>query len=198
MFRRHAVDFQSVSKLYVLPPVQFNAPVDPLRVKQGLISESDDEVRTVPGVETFEGLNIQMVVMVVADEYEVNRRQVFESQARGSVPSWACPTDRTGPLGPDRVGENIEAVHLNKHGRMIDEGDAQTPINNARGRRLPRLRISPLIPTARLAIQLPAQEIYKTFASGRVKITEPVTVEVIRLRAAIAWGAEDVISDQGC
>ena len=65
-----------------------------------------------------------MVVMVVADEGDVDAGQVVPADAGLAEAFWANPGERTGSFGPDGVGEDVEAGVLEQHGGVVDEGDS--------------------------------------------------------------------------
>src|SRR5919197_3747297 len=125
MFSRHARHAELVGSLRGLPPIEFRNVADSAGVKQRTIPEAGYEARPVLGAQPGERLDVQMVVMVMADEHEIDRRQVFEPQSGRSMPLRAGPGDRAGALGPDGIGEDVEAPGLNEHGGMIYKGDPQ-------------------------------------------------------------------------
>src|SRR5688500_19849294 len=64
-----------------------------------------------------------MVVMIVADEDEVDPGQVLAADPRCPHPLWADEGERRGALGPDRVGEDVDALRLNEDRGVADPGD---------------------------------------------------------------------------
>ena len=63
--------------------------------------------------------------MIVADQNQINRRQLVEAQARRVVALWADKFKRAGALAPQRVGENIQAVLLDQQGGVVDISHSQ-------------------------------------------------------------------------
>ena len=70
-------------------------------------------------LEPRERRQVHVVVVVVADEHDVDRRQVVEAQARR--PAATRADDRRRALGPRRVRQDVEAVHLDEERRVVDE-----------------------------------------------------------------------------
>ena len=64
-----------------------------------------------------------MVVMIVADEDEVDPRQILEAHAGRAHPARADEGEGRGALRPDRVGEDVEPLGLDQHGGVADPGD---------------------------------------------------------------------------
>ena len=64
--------------------------------------------------------------MVMANQYEIDFGQVAYRD-----PGWSDafrPRKRDGAcsLRPDRIGQNVQSIHLNKDGRVIDVSGAYT------------------------------------------------------------------------
>src|SRR2546423_10363277 len=68
MFGRNACDAKSISDFRILPPVEFSSSCDAIRFKQRSISKSYYESRLMLNIEATERLNVQMVVMIMADD----------------------------------------------------------------------------------------------------------------------------------
>jgi hypothetical protein len=50
--------------------------------------------------------------MVVAEQYYVDARKVPKPHTGFAPPAWTDPHERTHPLRPDRISENIDAALL--------------------------------------------------------------------------------------
>ncbi len=59
-----------------------------------------------------QGAEIEMIVMVVADEHNVDTRKIFPSDARRPAAARTDGAEWTCALRPDRVGEDICGVLL--------------------------------------------------------------------------------------
>ena len=57
--------------------------------------------------------------MVVADQHEIDARQILEADARRGDPA-RPEAERSGALTPDRIGEDVETLRLDQHGRVAD------------------------------------------------------------------------------
>jgi len=76
-----------------------------------------DEIDGVAG-----GGQIKMVVVIVADQHQANRRQIFKTDARRMDPFGSDPGERAGPVRPDRIGEDVQPLRLDEQGDMADNG----------------------------------------------------------------------------
>ncbi len=63
--------------------------------------------------------------MIVADEDDIDLRQILEPHARRTHPLRAGEGEGRGAVRPDRVGEDVDALRLHQHGGMADPGDPQ-------------------------------------------------------------------------
>ena len=121
-----------------------------------------------------------MVVMIMADEDDVDPRQIIKPDAGIPSPPWTDSGQRTRPLGPDWIRQDVEAVLLQQDGRMIDERDSEL-ISYHVGR---RNRLRDIRHEARrwfnTAGQLPAQQVQVTARRSAIRIEIAFPVEVIR------------------
>src|SRR5436305_12503961 len=126
-----------------------------------------------------------MVVMRMRDEHRVERRQIIERDAGVIDPLRAGPRRRAGAFRPDGVDQDVDALRLDEHRRMADEGDAQRRSFRALRRHVADAGKLLRPGRTRTAAELPFEEI-EAAALGRVAGKEkPCSVEVIGDRAAI-------------
>src|ERR1700733_14227204 len=64
--------------------------------------------------------------MVVADQHDVDGRQILPRRPRFSLPPWTCPGQRTCAFGPNRVGQNVRAPLLKEHCRVVDQSGSES------------------------------------------------------------------------
>jgi len=72
-----------------LPPVEFLDSRDPRLLQQCGIAQTHDEQGIMGLCQTFQSRQIQMVVVVVAHDHHVDRREILEADARRPHPSGA-------------------------------------------------------------------------------------------------------------
>ena len=124
-----------------------------------------------------------MVVMVVRDQHRMDRRQIFESDARCIDALRACEGDRARPLRKHRVGEDVEPRHLDQERGMADERRAQAL---HLGRRLvPERARKAVRPVLTPAAELPAGEFQKSLVLRLARREEPHPVEMVADRAFV-------------
>ncbi len=105
-------------------PVERLDVLDSARAKQVLVLEGDEEsCLRVAGCEGFEGAEIEMIVVVVGDHDEIDRRQILHRDARFDVTSRAEERHGACGIGPGWIREERDVVHLHEHRRVADPGD---------------------------------------------------------------------------
>jgi hypothetical protein len=131
-----------------------------------------------------------MIVVIVADQHRVDRRQVVEADSRRTMPLRSRESDRRAAHRPDRIRQHIDAIELQQERRMIDERDAQSSIADAFRRFRPRRRVDPSRPESRLAVHLPLQKRALRLPAG-MDVVKPPPIEVIAARPVIPRRGED-------
>ena len=103
-----------------------------------------------------ESRNVHMVVMIVTEHHDVDRRQIFESDSGRRYAPRAGERNWAGPVRPYGVGEDVETARLDQHARVADNGGAQSGdaiVRNGlphRDRLRPRSGYFPSASTARM------------------------------------------------
>ena len=127
----NARDTETWTDFHTLPPVEFSDFFNAVPFKERAVPKTSDKAWPVLHLQTGERLNVQVVVMVMADENEINWRQMFKSNSRKVTSLRSGPAKRAGALRPGRISQDVDALHLNEHGRVIDEGDSQVRTSDA-------------------------------------------------------------------
>lgn len=148
------------------------------------------------GFQPLDGGQIQMVVMVVADHDEIDPGEVLEGDPRGTMPPWAHPAQRAGPLGINGIGQDVEAMELKQNGCVVDERSDNLFLGNLLQPELLR-KIGELI---RPWLGIAMREILKdpeesTFFVRGCRIEEFLSIEVIGLGIAGAGRAAAEAAD---
>lgn len=97
-----------------LPPIQFRFGSDPVPIQNCGDAERNEEAGVVNGRDAFEGCDIQVVVVIVAEQNEVDLRQAFEGEAGRDETLRTSPGEWAGTIAPDGVCEDIQASMLNE------------------------------------------------------------------------------------
>ena len=105
-----------------LPPVAFLYGGEARAADEIEIAKRYNGARDALFREAIQRRKIQVVIMVVGHQHDVNRRQVFKANAGGVAPPGTGPGDRAAAFGPDGVGQDVEAVHLDEKRRVTDRG----------------------------------------------------------------------------
>ena len=108
----------------------------------------------------------------MADERDVDRRKLLPCQTRGVDALRSREGDGARALRPDRIGQDVQPVHLDEDGRVVDERDAHRAAPDA-VRGIGRRRdLRPLSPRTRLAGPHPLDEIPEASGPGRSLVSE--------------------------
>ena len=106
-----------------LAPVQLDRVRDATILEPGLEAQRHDEARIEDARQAADRCLVEMVVVVVRDQDEVDRRQIVEGNARRRVPADADqPVEGTGSIGPGGIGQEIQPVELYQDGGVTDPG----------------------------------------------------------------------------
>jgi len=110
----------------LLPPISFRYfPGSAGSQERAQTQWREPRHRGITSGDVGDGRGIEVIVMVVGENYDVDRRQAVE------IHSWRDPA--TGPdelqwrssLAPDWIGENIEPCNLEQEARVSDPRDRE-------------------------------------------------------------------------
>src|SRR5207245_8188553 len=91
---------------------------------------------------------------------------------------------------PDRVGEDVQPVHLHQHGGVVHEGDAQLALADPDRRRGRGRGIDVAGPSARESLAAPARDLRDRRLAGDL-VVEPLAVEMDAEATGRSWAGED-------
>jgi hypothetical protein len=135
-----------------LPPIELRDVRDTARFQPGLQSQRHNDQRPPVLGEPAQAGQIEMVIVIVAQQHHVHAGQFAESKRGRLHAPGSEQTERPGPGGEDRIGESREAGKLQEVSGMTDERGGHLPgrhmfrQNNGsacRHRRRPRLGRAP-------------------------------------------------------
>ena len=184
MLARAQMGSDAGGEVRCVPPVQH---ADRRRFRhaadQRVVAQRGDEMRPMLAGETLEGAEIHMVVVIMGDQHDINRRQIGEGNARLVDPPRAEQAERAGTAGPDRIDQQVQPGQLNKKTGMADGGDTQTLYP----RRWTILkRAGGLLGPARApTLPPPTQQVGAGFVAGDAWEEKPLAVEMIRCRTGV-------------
>src|SRR5207237_6180943 len=169
-----------------LPPVELVHSLQLKLLQKRSVPQAGDEARVMRFLEPHERVDIEMVVVVVSDEHEVDRRQLIKREPRGAYPLGADPPQGAYPLRIHRVREDIQTPELDQERDVIDERERDLPVIEAGGRRRSGAVLDPFRPLLCLSRAPPPQKLPERAPDGCVRVEEEPAVEVIRGRAMVA------------
>lgn len=140
--------------------------------------------------EAAKGGEIEVIVVVVAEEDNVDARKIFKADAGRAITAGAYEAEWAGAVGPDGISENVDAAKLEEERGVVDHGDAEFVGSDGGG----RFGGDDVVNEAAWgrfgrAVEFPAEDIAEAKGLGRVGVEEATTVEVGRVCncAGEAW-----------
>ena len=92
-----------------IAPIELFHRTDFLRPQKA----SDAKGRYEPGrVQAFECGEVQVIVVIVADEDNIQAGQIFQADSRTAMAERSCERDGAGAFGPDGIGQQVYAAGL--------------------------------------------------------------------------------------
>ena len=110
----------------VLPPVQLDDPRESGADEQVTVAQWSDGEWIVDFCDPAERGQIAVVVMIVAEEYEMNVGQFVQGEARRMHPFGADFTKGSATDRVNRIDENIALGRLDQKRGMVDQGRANS------------------------------------------------------------------------
>src|ERR1043166_4552345 len=115
--------------------------------------------------------------MIMADENQVDARQLMERQARRAHAFRPRPGDGAGALGIDRVGQQIDTSELQQERGMIDERGGDITGDKRRRQRGLEGGGDVLRPLFSLAGSKPAENVPKAATGGAGWVVESLPIK---------------------
>ena len=91
-------------------PIQFVDGADPLGSQQPGDSGRNNKLRLSAIRQPAQGSQIQMIVVIVAEEHGIDAGKILPPHARLPAAARTDRGQRTRPLGPDRIGQNVKSL----------------------------------------------------------------------------------------
>jgi hypothetical protein len=192
MAGRNGGDADGIGKLGGLPPIEFgDLGIDGnfFGDQSWSDAERNSEVRFPLAHEAAESGHVEMVVMIVALQYEMNFGEMFEANAGRAMASGTGKRNRAGALRPDGIEQDVDSFELQQDGGVADEGGANGTVIDAFGRNGAGRSVYPLAPRTGLAIGQPLEQAGADARLAARRIVEMFAVEMVGRRAAIKFHA---------
>jgi len=183
---RRCHDYRRSRGIYALPPVKLIHPAQAEALEEGAVPETGDEVRCVRRLELQECFDIQVVVVIVRDEDQMDRRQIGEGESRITHASRPQMPKRTRALGIDGIRQDVESGKLDEEGNVIDESKRDLALLETLGQSGPHTITDAPGPRLRVGRATPAQEIAERAARRGGWIEKESTVKMIGRRPMIS------------
>ena len=105
-----------------LPPIKLIHGGDACTLDEVEIAKGHDSARCSLFRETLQGRKIKVIIMIVGHQHNINRGQMFKTDAGPKVPFGTHPWYRAATVRPNWIGENVKTIHLNKESGVTDRG----------------------------------------------------------------------------
>ncbi len=189
MHRGDAVDGGSRDRQRIAP-IEFVHGTDAVGPQQTGHAKRNDELGLAARAEPAQGGEIQMIVVIVAEEHDIDAGKIFATHPRLAAAARTDPGERTCPLRPDRIGQDVKPALLEQHSGMVDQRDAQRAASTEEGGLDGSTSATKRGGAFRAAGELPSQDVEKAARLRGVGIEEalPVKVRNGNLPAPKLWG----------
>lgn len=178
-----------------VPPIQLPRNLKTLLQEKILVAKGRHHDGLVLIMKFAQCRQVHMIIVVVAEQDELNGRQFIKWDARRMKPFWPGKAERTCPLAPNRIGEDIEPVHLYQECAVIDKGDAAV-VPDLFGWEPGICCNGPVRPGRAFPLAHPFNYISKPFGYLSVWVGKSLSVEMIRYGATVARGGEEPAGDK--
>jgi hypothetical protein len=111
---RDAVDGRAAERPHVTP-IEFVRGCYPFGPKQPSYAQRNDEHGVSTAREPAQHRQIQVVIVIVADEHDINAREIVPAHPRASPAPRADPRKRTRTLRPNWIGQNVRGASLQQN-----------------------------------------------------------------------------------
>src|SRR5258708_2677553 len=119
-----------------------------------------------------------MIVVIVAEKHQMDGGKILPAHARHAAAARADGGKRTCPLGPDRIGQNIDSALLEQKRGMVDQRNRELIAIHGR-RRFGWLDVrNEAGGWLRPCGELPSQDVENAAGLRRVRIEEALSVEM--------------------
>jgi hypothetical protein len=133
MLRGNAVDRGS-GDLNRFAPIEFVGRTSFSGFQVPADAEGSDELRLPPSSEPPQGGQIQVIVVIVAQQNDVDARKILPLNAWRSAAARTHPQQRACPFRPDRIRQDVDVFLLEQDGGMVDQRNRQFAMLNKGGR----------------------------------------------------------------
>ena len=116
---------RDAGQLLFIPPVARHDPcLWSNLTHQRVIAQWRNNQRVMPRHQPPHRRDIEMVVMVVAEQHHIDRWQIVKPHPRCADTSGPGELHRAAPLRPHRIGQDVQPSDLDQHGGVTDQCNA--------------------------------------------------------------------------
>src|SRR3954454_6786924 len=119
MLRGHERDFQSAGERERVPPIELAQIGEAERTENARVTGCSEHAGREALPQPAQCGYVEMVVMIMAEQDEIDLRQIVKRHAGPADALWAHAAKWTGALRPDRVGKERGAAGLDQERNMI-------------------------------------------------------------------------------
>ncbi len=168
------------------PVVRGDAHAGHGRADDGIVADRRHDQRVMALLQPLQRREVEVVVVIVADQHHVDRRQVGEGDARLVDPLRPGEGEWRGAVRPHRIGQDVQPGRLDQQRGVADHGEPQRiaphpPDGPGAGMGTGPCRR----PFRATAAELPLEEIGEPAGRLAVGIEKQRAVEMIAGRAAV-------------
>src|SRR5712692_9701990 len=123
MLRRYEGHLERIVELNLVPPIELTQILETKGADSPRVAGGSEDGRRKALPELCQRRDIHMVIVIVAEQDDIDLRQVFERHARLAHSLGTDPAKGACTLRPDRIGQDGHGTGLDQKCRMVDESN---------------------------------------------------------------------------
>ena len=133
-------------------------------------------------VQPSQGVEIQVIVMIVAEQHYIDAGKILPMYARWAPAARTDPGERTCPRRPDRIGQDVDSALLQQHRGMVDQRNPQLVAFHRDGGFDGSTSETKRADGSGRLVSLPPKDIEKAARLRGARIEEALSIEMLRKR----------------
>src|SRR3569833_3972738 len=180
-----------IAHLDALPPVELMHGAQAVLAENRFVSQARDHSLLMPGFVSGQCIQVQVVVVVVADQDQVDWRQLIKRQSRGAYAFRASAAQWANALGVYGVRQDVQAAKLDEEGDVIDERQGDLSLRELCGQSGAGAILNPHRPAFGLGSSPPSQKLRTRASRGSIRVKEMSAIKMIGRKAVVARPSAD-------
>src|SRR5258705_11853050 len=123
MLCRHEGHLERSVELNLVPTIELTHILESKGADNPRVAGGSEDRRREALPELCQRRDVEMVIVIVAEQDDIDLRQVLERHAGLAHPLWTDPAKRARSLRPDRISQDGGVARLDQKSRLVDESE---------------------------------------------------------------------------